>query len=320
MRGILRFGALGALCALGAGAACGNVTDQPIDAAMPDAPPPATVDRWVVNNVIVPKSNTEARTLGLDLNSDGIVDNQFGAVIAALNSQGVNLQASFDTAIAHGTILMLGEASLGGAGGPTAATFTTYTGANPRPAPCSGATDVTCRHHLDGTGVFDLAPTSAHGPPLAGTISNGTLVAGPGHLQVTMLAGTIPVVLDLLGARVRLQMVGGASLGQSILAGAISLDQRDARIYPALEDSIKLAVQADCSTTTPPDCGCAAGSLGKTYLGLFDTSPKDCVVSLDEIRNNTLIQALLAPDVNVEGQAALSVGFAITAVKGTFTP
>jgi hypothetical protein len=319
MRGLLRFGMLGALSALWA---CGNVSDNQPDAMMPDtpAPPPPTIERWIVSTQIVPKTTMEARALGLDLNGDGVVDNQFGAVLATLYGQGLDIQASVDTAIARGTILMLGEAALGGAD-PTAATYTMYTGANPQPAPCTTPTDTTCRHHLDGTGTFAVAATSAHDPPLTGTIANGTLVAGPGHLQVTLLVGITPVVLDLLGARVRLQAVTPASLGQSVLAGAITQDQRDARIYPALQDGIKAAVAADCTATgTPPGCGCAAGSLGATYLNLFDTSPKDCLVTLDEIRNNTLIKSLLAPDVTVEGQSALSVGFGVTAVKAAFTP
>jgi hypothetical protein len=44
------------------------------------------------------------------------------------------------------------------------------------------------------------------------------------------------------------------------------------------------------------------------------------VITLDEIRNNSLIQSLLAPDVTLEGQPALSLGFGVTAVKAAFTP
>lgn len=314
MRAILCFGVL---CA---GAACGNVTDnKPVDAAMPDAPSP-TIYRWVVDKQRIPTTNAEATQLGLDLNGDGVVDNQLGAVLAAFSAQGFNQQGTVDTAISRGTILMLGEASVGGAD-PMTATFTMYTGADPQPAPCNGATDVVCRHHLDGNGRFGIAATSAHDPPLVGTIANGTLLAGPGHLQVSLVVpDAAPVVLDLLGARVRLQSVAAASLGQSVIAGAVTAAQRDTRVYPAMQQSMSARVALDCPSMNPPSCGCAAGSSGATILNLFDTSPKDCKVSIAEVTNNTLIKSLFAPDLTIEGQAAISLGFEITAVKGTFTP
>ena len=54
-------------------------------------------------------------------------------------------------------------------------------------------------------------------------------------------------------------------------------------------------------------------------ISLFDTN-HDCAVSVTEIQNNSLIQALFAPDVTIDGQMALSVGFGVTAVGATFTP
>ncbi len=64
--------------------------------------------------------------------------------------------------------------------------------------------------------------------------------------------------------------------------------------------------------------GCASGSTGKTILNLFDTTPKNCMVTVDEIKNNTLIQSLLAPDVKIDGKDALSLGIKATTVKGNF--
>jgi hypothetical protein len=330
MRGILRFGALytlGALCALGAGAACGNVNSSP-DAAVPDASPDAppdapaaTVHRWVVSEQRLPRTNAEAMMLGLDLNNDSAVDNQLGAVFAALSSQGFDAQAATDQAIARGEILLLGEATIGG-DAPDAAKFTTHAGANPQPTPCNGAGDLVCRRHLQGTASFTLAPTSPRHQPLAGTFANGTLVAGPGNLQIQIggfLPGA-PMVLELIGARVRLQSVTAGSFGPGVIAGALSQAEVDTKFIPAVHQNAVTQVMADCTGTTPPDCGCAAGSTGKSYLNLFDTAPKNCVISLDEIRNNTLIQSLLAPDVTIEGQAALSFGFGVNAVKAAYTP
>lgn len=322
MRGI---SGLGALCALYGAVACGNVSDKPLDAppapdASSDAPlPPPTVYRWVVDKQLIPKSNAEANLYGIDLNGDGVVDNQLGAVLAAFIGQGIDLQAITDAAVARGQILMLGEAELG-VDSPTGASFTMYTGADPQPPACNGAADLVCRRHLTGSGAIGVAASSAHDPPLAGTIANGTLVAGPGHLEVSVVFPAGPVLLELIGARVRLQPVAATSLGQSVIAGAVTATQVDTQIFPAMQQSMSLRVAMDCPGTTPPGCGCASGSQGSTYLNLFDISPKDCKITLDEVRNNTLIKSLFAPDVTIEGQTALSVGFAVTAVKATFTP
>ena len=53
------------------------------------------------------------------------------------------------------------------------------------------------------------------------------------------------------------------------------------------------------------------GSRGKTFLGLLDAN-HDCVVTDDEIKNNSLIMALLQPDVMIDGQMALSIGVGVT--------
>jgi hypothetical protein len=276
----------------------------------------------VINNQRVPTTNSQAFEYGLDLNNDAIIDNQLGSVLAALTGQGIDIQGATDTAISRGSILMLAEARFGGSA-PNAATFTMYSGTNPRPAPCTSATDPTCRRHLDGNAMFDLAPGSAHDPPLAGAALDGVLVAGPGRLQVSLMfgfGGATPVVLDLIGARIRLQSILATSLGQSVIGGAVTQNQVDTRLVPAIQQTATAAEMADCPGTTPPDCGCAAGSTGKMYLNLFDTAPKDCAISLAEIRDAPLIKSLLAPDVLIDGQPALSVGFVVTAVKAAFTP
>lgn len=104
-----------------------------------------------------------------------------------------------------------------------------------------------------------------------------------------------------------------------MIAGALSQAEVDTKFIPALHQNAVVQVMADCTGTIPPDCGCAAGSTGRTYLNLFDTTPKNCAISLEEVRNNTLIQSLLAPDVTIEGQTALSFGFGVSAVKAAYT-
>ena len=61
-----------------------------------------------------------------------------------------------------------------------------------------------------------------------------------------------------------------------------------------------------------------ASSTGATILSFFDAN-KDCTVSLDELKMNSLVMSLLQPDVTIDGKMALSIGIKATAVKATYT-
>ena len=78
------------------------------------------------------------------------------------------------------------------------------------------------------------------------------------------------------------------------------------------------SVMRDCPTATPGNnCICTDNSTGKTNLGLFDAD-HDCSISVDELRNNSLIVSLLSPDVTVENQQCLSIGVKAHAVPAGF--
>jgi hypothetical protein len=316
--------------ACGGGGGSSTPVDAAIDAvvvpdAVPDAPfdapaPPQGTHRYVASAQTLPATNQQARDLGLDLDGDLVVDNQLGQVFAVLAAHGLSGQADTDAAVARGEILMLGELVGPLAGGP--ATFTLFSGANPIPAPCASPNDTTCRLHLQGTATFDLDPLSAKDTPLAGAIAANVFDGGPGELQVqfTMALGD-KVTVDLVGARVKLSMLADGTIGESIIAGAITQAQINTVLIPSIATNANAVAAADCTQLTqPPLCGCAPGSTGKTMLDLFDTNPKDCAVSVDEIAQNTLIQSLLTTDVVVGGQAAMSVGFGVSFVRAGFTP
>jgi hypothetical protein len=92
----------------------------------------------------------------------------------------------------------------------------------------------------------------------------------------------------------------------------------DGKLVPAMREGVMATVMHDCTAlTSPPTCGCAQDSAGKTYLGILDAN-QDCNVTVEEVRNNSLVQSLLATDVMVEGQQALSIGFGATLVSAGF--
>ena len=303
---------------------CGNVTATP-DAPVVDMP---MIDmflgahrHFVMDHQTVPANNAEAKANSLDVDGDGDTDNQFGNVLAALSGQGFDVKMPTNTAVDQAAIVLLFDLQAPDLTTAAAAAFTSYFGTNPQPPACADPSDTLCRHHLDGTATFALSPSSPLDPPLTGAIAAGVYQGGPGKLpiQVAPIGPTMP--LELVGARVKLSNLTDTTIGTGIIAGGIPAVDVDSKIIPSAATAFEAMVTRDCSsTTTPPSCGCIAGSQGSTAIGLFDTSPQDCRIVEDEVRNNALIQALLAPDVTLEGEPALSFGFGFTAVRGEFTP
>lgn len=307
-------------------AACGGGGSSTPDAVEIDAPvdaPPdgLTTHRYVVSQLNVPTNDHQAREFGLDLDGDLVVDNQLGMVMGTYAGQGIDTQGPTSAAVDRGSILMLGELRADAlTQSVLPATFTVLRGTNPNPSACNGASDTTCRRHLTGAAMFDIAADSAHDTPLSGTITGGMYTGGPGHLQlVTHVLGAMPIALDLIGARVKLQMLAEGTIGSGVIAGGIKQSDLDTKVYPQMQMSAMVAVNKDCTNPTAADCGCAGGSTGKTFLGLYDTSPKNCTITVEEIKNNSLTQSLFAPDVMLEGQPALSIGVKIIAVGAKFT-
>jgi hypothetical protein len=281
---------------------------------------------FVANKIFVPTSSTESREFGLDLNGDGTVDNQLGATLAALKSQAnFDIQGTIDKSVADGSIILLVDFQSNSFTSSAGAGIQVFLGQNPMPAPCAGSADTVCGHHLDGTGSFTINPNGPTNAALAGKIVGGTFTGGPGNLSLQIaLGGTMPIQLDLIGARVKADTIsatgiGTASGGGAIFAGAITKDDIDTKIIPAIVPQLETTIMRDCNMLTmPPGCGCTSGSTGATIISFFDAN-KDCQVTVDELKMNSLVMSLLQPDVTINGKMALSIGIKATAVTGTYT-
>jgi hypothetical protein len=304
--------------------ACGGDDGQPI----PEGPH----YHYVANQVFVPTSNTQAREYGLDLNADGTVDNQLGMVLSTLGSMGFDIQATIDESVAEGGIILLADFQTKDFTNTSAAGVQVFLGDMEMPAACNAGetwnemTKTGCKHHLDGAASFSIAANSPQNAALGGKIINGTFKGGPGDLTLQIaLGGTMAINLNLIGSRSQASSIsetgiGSGTSGGIVFAGAITKDDIDNNIIPAIQTQLVPTIMRDCTMPTmPPGCGCVMDSTGKTILGLFDTNPKDCAVTVDEIKNNSLIVSLLSPDVTVGGKMALSLGIKATAVKATYT-
>lgn len=322
----LVLGACGGSGAAGQDAPVDTKVDAPLDAPsiLVDAPPPPPGHHhYVLDSISVPTSNNEARDDGQDLNGDAVVDNQFGAVLGTLAAQGFPVQPETTRGIDRGATITLADVASTDLTTDPAATFAAFVGANPMPAACTSASDLTCRHHLGGNATFTIPPAAPTNPPIAGAFTAGafaTTTAGHLTLALSLFPDAAPVVLNLIGARVQLMSVSATKIMSAKLAGAITQAEISAKLYPAMRESFQAAVARDCSAlTSPPVCGCTAGSNGRNWLALFDTgATQDCAISIAEISGNSLIQSLFAPDVTIENQQALSFGVRATAVQAGF--
>ena len=65
------------------------------------------VRSYLVDNVLLPTSGTEANSYAIDVDGDGFPDNGFGQVLAVLSAQGFDFLGSMDAAVASGSIVHL---------------------------------------------------------------------------------------------------------------------------------------------------------------------------------------------------------------------
>jgi len=305
-------------------AACGGGDDT--------ITPEGAHHHYVVDKALVPTNNNESREYGLDLNGDGQADNQLGMVLGTLAGMGFDIQATIDTAVLKGSINLLVDVQTADETFMSSAAtgMSVFIGSDPQPAACMTGEDVTCTtakpavctgcgHQFGGAGGTFTAATNQD-IALAGKIVGGTFTGGPGDLSIQIaIGGTMAIPLNLIGARAKATGMTADKITGIVFAGAITKTDIDTNIIPAVVNQLTPTITRDCTMpTAPPGCGCADGSTGKTIIGLFDTD-MNCMVSVDEVKTNSLIMSLLAPDVTVDGKMALSLGIKVAAEKATFT-
>jgi hypothetical protein len=281
----------------------------------------------VVSRLELPASQTTE--LKLDIDDDGDKENALGAVLAALALQSggsLNLQDSLDQSIRRGEITLLADFQTTSFDNAQNAGLRVYLGKIGTPAACvEPSNDTTCGKHLDGSGTFTLEEGSPTDSLVAGSVVGGRFRGGPGKLKLQLALEGSKIDLNLINAQVQLTATADAidgSMNRTIVAGAITKDELEANVLPAVRTTIQSIVARDCPGTVAPDCSCVPGSTGKTLASLFDKNPVDCQVSLDEVKNSPFIKTLLKPDLDllppVGENDSMSVGVGVTAVKGSF--
>lgn len=278
-----------------------QVPDSGVDAGTP------TRERYVVKSIRMPRTNFEARDTAVDLDGDNSVDNQLGQVSATFSQQGFQTQTDSDLALARGDEIALIQSTTIG----TQTSVYVLTGKNPQPTPCADGGDTTCGRHFDG-GSFEFeTPT---GTALMGSNDGGSASVS-GTTAVQFPIAYFGAVVNVAVHKPHVQLNAD---GTGVMSGAMLTSEINSSLAPAAQARFTKLVARDCTGGAPPECGCTAGTDGATLLALYEVAPKNCVISLQEINENSLFLSLHAPDQTIDGQPALSLGFRFDVVPATF--
>jgi hypothetical protein len=239
---------------------------------------------FAMTKQLLPLLYSRSPEYGEDLDGDGEVDNQMGAALNTFRSYGLETQEFTDQLLDQGLLAMAIDIQIPGPNdGPSAAGLTTVIG------------------NVDSP------------PPVPVFREGNDWVGHGGSLSVMTGFFNAPIQLDLANAHVSFAEDVSALTGK--IAGGVSKADVTGKLIPAATVLANEVVRRDCANAMALDCltACTPDTNGKTILGLFDAD-HDCIVTADEIRQNSLIVSVVSPDVWFDDVGYLSFGFRFEAV------
>ncbi len=276
-----------------------------------------TTTQHVFDTLVSPASAGQAAMFAQDINDDGIADNAFGGLLGALEAQaGFSVAAALQKSLLRGEFIQLlsvGQDSLA-----TCAIISVSEGSNPMPTPCAGLPLASCGQHLNGTAAF---VSSLMSEVVDGSISADLFATNADSeadaFVFLSFENSSPFAIPLHHTKISAD-IGPSRITNGLIGGGISMEDVNALLLPKLHGAIQATVEADCGS----NCGCMSGETGSNLLNFFDTDG-NCVLSLAEFQNNSLITAtLLNPDLDLVGDDGvddhLSIGLQFTAIQAVY--
>lgn len=268
---------------------------------------------FAVDNLNFPINASEVTACAIDLNGDGHVDNVFGSLLSSLSTFGMDIAGATAAGVATGQVVHLVELRSGDGAfsNDAAATASWHVGKATSTPPLFDGTDTFQYNAAFAPGSFVAALSGG-----AFVSSNPATTTAPVDITVELRIGNTWVGVPLQGARLKFTAIA-ANLSDGQVNGSIRKADVDTIIIPALAVALNDIVQSDPQSDT-----------AQTLLSLFDTSPADGMISVDEFATNGLTISLFAPDVQIRNANgdyapnpanttpdALSFGFGFTAVE-----
>lgn len=279
---------------------------------------------YIVNQLVVPDLDHE--NIGVDLDGDGIVDNRLGDILGIIPSGELNANESIAWAIRDGHFVLLVRLMMDSFQDDYAMAFQLFLG-----DPTADATE----DNLTGSGHAAIHEDSSRDLHLCGSVINGYMDAGPGILQVAMSLEDLSLILMLDRAMaVSEDEISAEGLSRMMIGGGISRQALETEIIPALllflnrkiiEDpegdlAVTILDMADgpsCDSSVP---GCEDVVAGEDECAAWDQDPDNPPLTLTELSCNALMAAVLAPDVDFDGDGEnehISLGIQVSAVPVT---
>ena len=267
------------------------------------------VRSYLVNNVLLPTNNTQAASYGIDLTGDGFPDNSFGQVLSGLAAQGIDLNGAMAAEVASGSIVHLVHLQTTDVfvANDPAAQATWCIGVPTATPPLFNGTDNLSCADTSGTFVGPLSAGSFTSPsPLT--------TANPVSLDFELPGGASNITLSVLNARLSFAANAAGNLSFGQINGSIP--------HTEVVNAFEPTIASFCNESIQSDPGSNAAT---TCKSLFDTGctghpeyASDGQIELCEVTESSLIQGLLAPDVQVNDGGTLidanSMGIRFTAI------
>jgi hypothetical protein len=301
-------------------AACEPIVRAPID-------PAGQVHRFVIDSVHLATGTCDdyAHMIGFNLDADPQCrpDNAAGQVLSTVMSWlDTDLNETLAELIADGRILHLLELRATSLDNADGASVSIHVGSD---------TDGDPADNFSGTETFGIDATFAS-EAMAGAVRAGTLEAAVGvvPLQIALPGVDEPSVLSLEAAMAEVVVDPGGQRAHGRIGGALPGQKVYHELLPIVWMALARIVETDC-----PGGSCARDTRGEQIVNLMDDCDEgsttcDGYLGLDEFRDNSLVQALSAADVDILDEwgrynplcdkirDALSVAVSFTAVRANF--
>ncbi len=296
------------------GCSVSNTTDDPLDMMTPALPelstcylePNQCIDdtqtqsTFVINSLQFPTSETTLNQWSLDIDGNGITDNTLGGLLSTLGNFVPNFDISeqITQSIDDGSLILLNSIQSDSFSSSDNVGFSLYQGFDPDIAPCTDPDDPsTCGQHLRGDASF----TAQYPTTVSATIDSGTLIGGPGVLNISIAFGETQeslISFSLVGARVEGTVnEETGTITNGVIAGGILTEQINL-ILPVFASNVDALLESNCSLS--PEEGCCAEEFEteRAVISFLDSN-NDCTIEADELANNPLITAFLSPDLDL---------------------
>lgn len=248
--------------------------------------------KYATNKLLLPRP-TGSMTYTADIDGDGAAENQWKAVVGLVSAAGLDLQASIDSAVSKGDVIILSDLrtpdlTMAGCAGLTLALAQPPAMGDPLP-------------RYDGSDTFRIGAT--RGVTLYGGITNGKLSTTPSRALTAADAQKLEFMLALNGGESLPLTIYGVHLegklsmdrGQPVivdgqLSGALSKKDIDSKIIPTVASLVTKQINAK-----PMDSGTQA------IIALFenmanDVSKNKCNVAMNRCCKTNPSTCIILPE------------------------